>query len=129
MSDYKDDNQEVLKNLMSADDKQQSDFRPSPALIEKFVIRLPNRLRKKIKHLSQQNRRSMNSEIIMVLEQHIHQHLMDHTDLAETTAISGERDNVEREAQGLEKPTQSELTKRLENLPEEKKQALLELLG
>ena len=129
MSDYKDDNQEVLKNLMSADDKQQSDFRPSPALIEKFVIRLHKGLRKKIKHLSEQNRRSMNSEIIMVLEQHIHQHLMDHTDLAETTAISGERDNVEREAQGLEKPTQSELTKRLENLPEEKKQALLELLG
>ncbi len=129
MSDYKDDNQEVLKNLMSGDDEQQSDFRPSPALIEKFVIRLPKGLRKKIKHLSEQNRRSMNSEIIMVLEQHIHQHLMDHTDLTDTTGISGEDGNIKREAQGLEKPTQSELTKRLENLPEEKKQALLELLG
>jgi len=49
MSDYKDDNQEVLKNLISGDDKQQSDFRPSPALIEKFVIRLPKGLRKKNK--------------------------------------------------------------------------------
>ncbi len=28
MSDYKDDNQEALKNLISGDDKQQSDFRP-----------------------------------------------------------------------------------------------------
>ena len=129
MSDYKDDNQEVLKNLISGDDKQQSDFRPSPALIEKFVIRLPKGLRKKIKHLSEQNRRSMNSEIIMVLEQHIQQYLMDNTDLAETSAASGEGDNAGREARGLEKPTQSELTKRLENLPEEKKQALLELLG
>jgi hypothetical protein len=129
MSDYKDDNQEALKNLISGDDKQQSDFRPSPALIEKFVIRLPKGLRKKIKHLSEQNRRSMNSEIIMVLEQHIQQHLMDHTNLAETSAASGGGDNAGREAQGLEKPTQNELAKRLENLPEEKKQALLELLG
>ena len=120
MSDYKDDNQEVLKNLISGDDKQQSDFRPSPALIEKFVIRLPKGLRKKIKHLSEQNRRSMNSEIIMVLEQHIQQHLMDNTYLAETSAASGRGDNAGREARGLEKPTQSELTKRLENLPGER---------
>ena len=37
-------------------------------MIEKFVIRLPKGLRNKIKHLSEQNRRSMDSEIIMVLE-------------------------------------------------------------
>ena len=129
MSDYKNDNQEVLKEMMSGGANQQTDFRPSPALIQKFVIRLPKGLRKKIKHLSEQNRRSMNSEIIMVLEQHIQQHLMDNTDLAETSAASGRGDNAGREARGLEKPTQSELTKRLENLPEEKKQALLELLG
>jgi predicted HicB family RNase H-like nuclease len=72
----------VLKNLISGDVKQQSDFRPSPALIEKFVIRLPKGIRKKIKHSSEQNRRSMNSEIIMVLEQHIQQNLMDNTDQA-----------------------------------------------
>lgn len=40
----------------------------TPALVEKFVIRLPNGLREQIKALSEQNRRSMNSEIIMVLE-------------------------------------------------------------
>ena len=40
----------------------------TPSLVEKFVIRLPNGLREQIKALSEQNRRSMNSEIIMVLE-------------------------------------------------------------
>jgi hypothetical protein len=37
----------------------------TPSLVEKFVIRLPNGLREQIKALSEQNRRSMNSEIIM----------------------------------------------------------------
>jgi len=45
----------------------------SPAQVEKFVIRLPNGLREQIKVLSEQNRRSMNSEIIMVMEKHIQQ--------------------------------------------------------
>jgi len=45
----------------------------TPSLVEKFVIRLPNGLREQIKALSEQNRRSMNSEIIMVLEKHIQQ--------------------------------------------------------
>jgi len=129
MSDYKNDNQEVLKEMMSGGANQQTDFRPSPALIQKFVIRLPKGLRKKIKHLSEQNRRSMNSEIIMVLEQHIQQHLMDHTEFSNRAGVSDASGDVEKETYGLEKPAQSELTKRLENLPEEKKQALLELLG
>jgi len=43
----------------------------TPSLVEKFVIRLPNGLREQIKALSEQNRRSMNSEIIMGLEKHI----------------------------------------------------------
>ncbi len=129
MSDYKDDNQEVLKEMMPGSANQQTDLRPSPALIEKFVIRLPMGLRKKIKHLSEQNRRSMNSEIIMVLEQHIQQHLMDHTEFTESAGVSEASGDADKDAYGLEKPTQSELTKRLENLPEEKKLALLELLG
>jgi len=33
------------------------------------------------------------------------------------------------EGNGIQRMTDSELTRRLENLPEEKKQALLELLG
>lgn len=49
----------------------------SPSLVEKFVIRLPQGLREQIKTLSEQNRRSMNSEIIMVLEKHIEQFSQD----------------------------------------------------
>jgi len=100
--------------------------RSTPALIEKFVIRLPKGLRKKTKHLSEQNRRSMNSEIIMVLEKHIQQNLSD--DVAEFVTdanLQARRVNTP----GIEKMSDDELTRRLENLPEEKKQALLELLG
>lgn len=90
-------------------------------MIEKFVIRLPKGLRNKIKHLSEQNRRSMNSEIIMVLEKHIQQNLAD--------AASEFASGAVHEAQGEARLSDDELTRRLENLPEEKKQALLELLG
>ena len=87
-------------------------------MVEKFVIRLPNGLRNKIKQLSEQNRRSMNSEIIMVLEKHIQQCLMnegeDLGDFAESDA----------EAHLTDK-----LSEKLESLPPEKKEALLELLG
>ena len=124
MSDYNDDKKYAKKENQSSD--MSSDFRASPALIEKFVIRLPKGLRKKIKHLSEQNRRSMNSEIIMVLEKHIQQHLLDH---ASEFAVSPMSLESLDENQGVHRPSISELTKRLENLPEEKKQALLELLG
>lgn len=91
----------------------------TPALVEKFVIRLPNGLRDQIRSLSEQNRRSMNSEIIMVLENHIRQKFMDQMSAAnpEASFRSGERN------------TELELSRRLENLPAEKKEALLELLG
>ena len=125
MSDYNDDEQDAT-NKLSSGNNIPSDFRPSPALIEKFVIRLPSGLRKKIKHLSEQNRRSMNPEIIMVLEKHIQQHLLDHA--GELGASSMSLESLEDSA-GIQRPSNSELTKRLENLPEEKKQALLELLG
>ena len=46
-------------------------------MIEKFVIRLPKGLRNTIKHLPEQNRRSMNSEIFMVLEKLSQQNLAD----------------------------------------------------
>jgi len=91
----------------------------TPALVEKFVIRLPNGLRDQIRSLSEQNRRSMNSEIIMVLENHIRQKFMDQMAAAnpDTSFKAGERN------------TELELSRRLENLPAEKKEALLELLG
>src|SRR5688500_6511589 len=62
----------VQYEAVLADDQSKEDAK-SPALIEKFVIRLPNGLRDQIRQLSEQNRRSMNSEIIMVLESHIRQ--------------------------------------------------------
>jgi hypothetical protein len=103
---------------------QNTEHKSGPALIEKFVVRLPKGLRKKIKHLSEQNRRSMNSEIIMVLEQHIQQHLSD--------IEPGLSDDIAAAMTATEttgNPSADALTKRLQNLPDEKKQALLELLG
>lgn len=91
----------------------------TPALVEKFVIRLPNGLRDQIRSLSEQNRRSMNSEIIMVLENHIRQKFMDQMSAA----------NPDNGFKAGERNTELELSRRLENLPAEKKEALLELLG
>ena len=90
-------------------------------MIEKFVIRLPKGLRNTIKHLSEQNRRSMNSEIIMVLEKLSQQNLADMASEFAAGQIA--------ESQGVARLSDDELTRRLENLPEEKKQALLERLG
>lgn len=105
----------------SAFDKEQSgaDTGRTPSLVEKFVIRLPNGLRDQIRTLSEQNRRSMNSEIIMVLENHIRQQMLDQMSEANPDSSFKPGDRV----------NESELTRRLENLPAEKKEALLELLG
>lgn len=102
-----------------SNDQLREDFK-SPAMIEKFVIRLPNGLRDRIRQLSEQNRRSMNSEIIMVLESHIRQQFMQN--MAEANADGGDF------APGQRK-TEAELNKMLESLPAQKKEALLELLG
>ncbi len=100
-------------------DDQSKDDSKSPALIEKFVIRLPNGLRDQIRALSEQNRRSMNSEIIMVLEHHIRQQFMDH--MAEA--------NPDGDFAPGQRKTEAELNKMLESLPAQKKEALLNLLG
>lgn len=90
-----------------------------PAIVEKFVIRLPNGLRDQIRQLSEQNRRSMNSEIIMVLEKHIRHQFM--AQLAEA--------NPEGDFAPGQRKTEVELHRKLESLPPGKKEALLELLG
>ena len=90
-------------------------------MIEKFVIRLPKGLRNTIKHLPEQNRRSMNSEIFMVLEKLSQQNLGDMASEFAAVQIA--------ESQWDARLSDDELTRRLENLPEEKKQALLELSG
>lgn len=91
----------------------------SPSIVEKFVIRLPNGLREQIRSLSEKNRRSMNSEIIMVLENHIRQKFVEQ--MADA--------NPDGHFRPGERNMELELSKRLENLPPEKKEALLELLG
>lgn len=91
----------------------------APALVEKFVIRLPNGLRDQIRMLSEQNRRSMNSEIIMVLENHIRHKFMEHMVEA----------NPDSDFAPGQRKTEAELSRMLENLPAQKKEALLELLG
>ena len=91
-----------------------------PTVVEKFVIRLPAGLRGQIRQLSEQNRRSMNSEIIMVLENHIRQMFQDHMTAA----------NPESSFQpGTNHRTEDELSQMMENLPPGKKEALLELLS
>lgn len=102
-----------------AKDEAAKDETKSPALVEKFVIRLPNGLRDRIRQLSEQNRRSMNSEIIMVLESHIRQQFMDN--IAEA--------NPDGDFAPGQRKTEAELNRMLESLPAQKKEALLELLG
>lgn len=131
MTDKKDENQVPANSPESLQGQEESASLSGPALIEKFVIRLPKGLRNKIKHLSEQNRRSMNSEIIMVLEKHIQNNLSD----SEQDIVREFAANLTETAGGQPAqtdnsvPSDSELARRLEDLPEEKKLALLELLG
>lgn len=92
----------------------------APALVEKFVIRLPSGFRKRIKQLSAQNKRSMNAEILMVLEKHMRQCNM-------FDGLEGLRE-LENESGEVEL-TEKQLNDILDSLPPEKKEALLELLG
>jgi len=131
MTDKKDESQVAPSTPESTQGQQGSASLSGPALIEKFVIRLPKGLRNKIKHLSEQNRRSMNSEIIMVLEKHIQNNLSDSEQdiVREFAANMAGSIGDEYAPADNSVPSDSELARRLENLPEEKKLALLELLG
>ena len=110
-------------------DSTKDTVKSTPSLVEKFVIRLPNGLREQIKALSEQNRRSMNSEIIMVLERHIKQYSQEDIKDFSTEQILHEvrtgQDNSDKDVP----VTDQVLQERLEALPAEKKEALLELLG
>lgn len=98
----------------------------TPSLVEKFVIRLPKGLREQIKTLSEHNRRSMNSEIIMVLEKHIQQFSQEDIKDFSTEELLQE---VQAEHDNHGPVTDQVLQERLDALPAEKKEALLELLG
>ena len=60
---------------MAAAEAAEKTKNDGPTLVEKFVIRLPAGLRDQIKQISEQNRRSMNSEILMMIEGHLHSQL------------------------------------------------------
>lgn len=75
---------------------------------DKFVVRLPANLRKKILQISRRHRRSMNSEIILLLGRY----------LEEQGFVAGEH----------KEPLDSKLSRKLRTLPAEKLQALLALL-
>ncbi len=92
----------------------------TPALVEKFVIRLPNGLREQIKALSEQNRRSMNSEIIMVLEKHIQQFTQEEMRDFSTEELVQEVRNTQLDDYKQAPLTDQVLQERLEALPAEK---------
>jgi hypothetical protein len=75
---------------------------------DKFVVRLPVNLRKKLLLISRRHRRSMNSEIILLLGRY----------LEEQGYMAGEH----------KEPLDSKLSRKLLTLPAEKLQALLALL-
>ena len=100
-------------------DDNTMDSMSTPNIVEKFVIRLPAGLRDQIRQLSEQHRRSMNSEIIMVLENHIRKELQEKLAAA----------NPDGSFQPSTRKTEDELNRMLETMPAEKKEALLELLG
>jgi hypothetical protein len=79
--------------------------------VENFVIRLPAGLRDQIRKLSEPHRCSMNSEIIMVLENHIRRELQEQ--LAAANPDSNFQPGVRR--------TEDELNRMLESMPAEKK--------
>ncbi len=76
----------------------------------KFVIRLPAGLRKKILQISRRHSRSMNSEIVLLLGRYFEEQLGD----------SAGNDGQEA--------LESRLLRKLEGLPAEKREALLALL-
>jgi hypothetical protein len=80
------------------------------ALVDKFVIRLPDGLRNEVKKISEANHRSMNSEIVMVLEKHVQKNQVKENE-------GTKNDNMQAE--------EEEVTKRLDDL----KEALLQLMS
>src|SRR5687768_4519579 len=88
-----------------------------PAVVEKFVIRLPAGLRDQIRQVSEQNRRSMNSEILLMIEGHLQTQLQDAMIAANPNDGFAPGRRADEDLKGM-----------LEALPADKKEALLKLL-
>ena len=78
----------------------------------KFVIRLPAGLLKKVSQISQKHQRSMNSEINLLLGRYLEQHGL----------VDSESDDDPQES------LDSRLRRKLNSMPAEKREALLQLL-
>lgn len=98
-----------------------SDTRPRPpsAAKEKFILRLPGHYHAHLTQISRRNRRSMNSEITLLLEQHVEQ-----------SAAGGFQSTVDTLGlkPALPKPAHK-VVEKFQALSLEKKKALLALLG
>jgi hypothetical protein len=106
-----------MTDKMSAAEAAEKTKNDGPTLVEKFVIRLPAGLRDQIKQISEQNRRSMNSEILMMIEGHLHSQLQNEMIAANPDDGFAPGKRAEEDLKGM-----------LEALPADKKEALLKLL-
>lgn len=107
---------------LSEENKGMKPLRVSPAA-DKFVIRLPEGLRAKIKDLAEASHRSMNAEIIMVLERHVR--LQEAAKLKNKGKNKGKSKGKNDKEAKPEPVLDQEVNKRLEEL----KHALLELMS
>jgi predicted flavoprotein YhiN len=87
---------------------------------EKIVVRLPPGLREKLKLVSEQRQRSMNAEVVTVLQEHIRLQTL------EQMIAANEADGVDPTE--TKKMKQEALHRLLDRLPVEKQDALLALL-
>jgi hypothetical protein len=89
------------------------------AVDEKIVVRLPAGLREQLKLISEQRQRSMNAEVVTVLQEHIRLQTLEQMIAAhEADGSTGTTKKMKQEA----------LHKLLDRLPTEKQDALLALL-
>ena len=106
-----------MVDKITAADAEETTKPDGPALVEKFVIRLPAGLRDQIRQVSEQNRRSMNSEILMMIEGHLHSQLQEQMIAANPHDGFAPGKRAEEDLKGM-----------LEALPADKKEALRKLL-
>jgi hypothetical protein len=89
------------------------------AVGEKIVVRLPAGLREQLKTISEQRQRSMNAEVVTVLQEHIRLQTLEQMIAAH---------EAEGSVDTSKKMKQEALHKLLDRLPAEKQDALLALL-
>jgi hypothetical protein len=82
---------------------------------EKFVVRLPKGMRRAISDAARRNRRSMNSEIVAIIDRALGEVVMAGGPVPQAHAMSVSS-------------TEQAIVLRLRSLPESKRRALLELL-